>query len=118
MDDNIRMVAEHLSEMIDVYEASDIDYALGLVTFRVPFKKNTIEIWQITKDWKRYRSILYGLSAEGDEAENQRSASLRLSEANMPMTLFTRQSPKFTSDRNPKSILSSRPMNHLPALSG
>jgi hypothetical protein len=80
MGDNIRMVAEHLSEMIDVYEASDIDYALGLVTFRVPSssrysrrlyerlpKKNDIEIWQITKDWKQYRSVLYGLSAQGDE---------------------------------------------------
>jgi len=83
MGDNIQMVAEHLSEMIDVYETSDIDYALGLVTFRVPpsgrrrysryylyerpQRKNSIDIWQLTKDWKRYKSILQGLSAQGDE---------------------------------------------------
>ena len=73
MGDNIRMVAEHLNEMIDVYEASDIDYALGLVTFRVPSgrrhsnRKNSIDIWQLTKDWKQRRTILYGLSAQGDE---------------------------------------------------
>ena len=80
MGDNIRLVAEHLNKMIDVYKASDIDYALGLVTFQVPSSRgrrhrgNRIKIWQTplrgtkqSKDWKRYRSILQGLSTNGDE---------------------------------------------------
>jgi hypothetical protein len=77
MGDNIRMITEHLSEMIDVYEASDIDYALGLVTFRVLLVrqfgsnrlqgKNRIDFWQLTKDWKRYKKILKELDTIGGQ---------------------------------------------------
>jgi len=73
MGDNIKIVAEHLAEMINTYEASNIDYALGLVTFRVlpPYKpkylqkQNRIGIWPVSKDWKRYQKILQGLDTQG-----------------------------------------------------
>ena len=33
MRDNIKSVVEHLKEMVDVYKASKIDYALGVTEF-------------------------------------------------------------------------------------
>ena len=43
MVDNIKAVAEHLTEMVDVYKSSGIDYELGLTHFSVQAKKNTRE---------------------------------------------------------------------------
>ena len=36
MSDNIKAVANHVIEMVDVYESSGIDYALGLTEFTHP----------------------------------------------------------------------------------
>ena len=68
MHNNIPQVAARLEKMIDVYEASGINYALGLVQFRAyTQKENSIEIWQLERDFKKLQSRLRRLSVRGDE---------------------------------------------------
>jgi len=69
MGNNIRQVATHVKEMVDVYEVSDINYALGLLRFRIwgKGKQNKIKIWQVSRNFKKFQSILRSLNAHGDE---------------------------------------------------
>ena len=67
MGDNIRAVIEHLTEMVDVYKASKIDYALGVTEFTVQNKKNVIKVVQLTRSFSEYRRTLQNISVGGDE---------------------------------------------------
>ncbi len=67
MGDNIKSVAEHLVEMVDIYKSSGIDYALGLTKFNMPQKKNNIKVFQLTDDVFDYKQNLYGIIPRGDE---------------------------------------------------
>ncbi len=68
MNDNIQAVAENLEKMVDIYEASDIDYALGLTEFRTNGAgRNVIKVLQLTKDFRAYRRTLQNIWGQGDE---------------------------------------------------
>ena len=84
MGDNIKAVTEHLTEMVDVYKSSGIDYELGLTHFsvrlkKVRLKKNTrekgnfiegnqfIEVFQLTQNLSEYKQNLYAIVPFGDE---------------------------------------------------
>ena len=67
MGDNIRAVTEHLTEMVDVYTTSKIDYALGVTEFAAQNKKNTIKVVQLTRSFTEYRRSLQGIRVGGDE---------------------------------------------------
>ncbi len=67
MGDNIRAVAEHLVNMIDVYESSDIDYELGLTEFATRQGKNVIKVHQLTDSMKDYKLNLLSIIPGGDE---------------------------------------------------
>ena len=74
MKDNIRGVATHLGQMTGVYNASDIDYALGLTQFNtIPEgstkqDRNDIRVSQLTTDLVDYQRSLFGIRATiGDE---------------------------------------------------
>lgn len=67
MGDNIKAVAEHLTDMIDVYKSSDIDYQLGLTEFSAPQKNNRIKVLQLTKNLNQYKQDLYAIVPRGDE---------------------------------------------------
>ena len=67
MADNIVAVAEHLTDMIDVYRSSDIDYALGLTHFSAGNKKNIVRVFQLTKKLSVYKRNLYAIVPGGDE---------------------------------------------------
>ena len=67
MRDNIKAVADHLIEMIDVYKSSGIDYELGLTQFSTRGKKNDIEILQLTKSVPEYKRNIYAIRISRDE---------------------------------------------------
>ena len=67
MGDNINAVAIHLSEMIDVYKTSDIDYELGLTKFNTISKKNNIEVKQLTKNLNEYKRNINAIMVGRDE---------------------------------------------------
>ena len=72
MSNDIKAVAYHLSEMIDVYKFSGIDYALGLTKFYEPIKRygkraNTIEVGQLTREFSEYQLDLYSIVPYGQE---------------------------------------------------
>ena len=67
MGDNIRAVTEHLKEMVDVYKASKIDYALGVTVFAAHGKKNQIKVVQLTRSFTEYKRTLQEISVRGDE---------------------------------------------------
>lgn len=67
MGDNIKAVAEHLTDMIDVYKSSNIDYQLGLTEFSTPKKNNRIKVLQLTKHLNQYKQDLYAIVPRGDE---------------------------------------------------
>ncbi len=71
MGDNIKAVAEHLTEMIDVYKSSDIDYALGLTQFSTTKeknkKRNSIKVLQLTKDLPAYKQNIHAITPAKDE---------------------------------------------------
>lgn len=67
MGDNIKAVAEHLTDMIDVYKSSNIDYQLGLTEFSAPKKNNRIKVLQLTKNLSQYKQDLYAIVPRGDE---------------------------------------------------
>ena len=66
MGDNIYGVVGHLSDMIDVYIASDLDYSLGLTTFNAN-QVNNIKIHQLTKDLPEYKQMIRKIQPKGDE---------------------------------------------------
>ena len=67
MGDNINAVAVHLSQMIDVYKSSDIDYELGLTKFNTKDKKNNIDVLQLTKNLNEYRRNINAIFVGRDE---------------------------------------------------
>lgn len=67
MGDNIKAVAEHLTDMINVYKSSDIDYQLGLTEFSAPRKHNRIKVLQLTKNLNQYKHDLHAIVPKGDE---------------------------------------------------
>ncbi len=67
MGDNIRSVIEHLTEMVDVYKASKIDYALGVTEFTTDGDGNKIKVVQLTRSFTEYRRTLQDISVRGDE---------------------------------------------------
>ena len=67
MRDNIKSVVEHLEEMVDVYKASKIDYALGLTEFWANKNRNRIKVVQLTKSFTNYKRTLQAISVHQDE---------------------------------------------------
>ena len=67
MRDNIKSVVEHLSEMVDVYKASKIDYALGVTEFWAHRNRNRIRVVQLTKSFSNYKRTLQAIEVHQDE---------------------------------------------------
>ena len=67
MRDNIKSVVEHLKEMVDVYKASQIDYALGLTEFWAQQNHNRIKVVQLTKSFTEYKRTLQAITVHQDE---------------------------------------------------
>ena len=67
MGDNIKSVIEHLSEMVDVYKTSKIDYALGVTEFWARQKQNVIKVIQLTKSFTEYKRTLQAIYPHQDE---------------------------------------------------
>ena len=67
MQDNIKSVIEHLHEMVDVYKASKIDYALGVTEFWARKKENVIKVVQLTKSYAKYKRTLQAIYTHQDE---------------------------------------------------
>ena len=67
MGDNIKAVTEHLTEMVDVYKDSKIDYALGVTEFAADNNENRIKVVQLTRRFTEYRRALQDISVRGDE---------------------------------------------------
>ena len=67
MRDNIKSVIEHLSEMVDVYKASKIDYALGVTEFWARQHNNFIKVVQLTKSFTQYKRTLQAIDIHQDE---------------------------------------------------
>ena len=67
MRDNIKSVVEHLKEMVDVYKASQIDYALGVTEFWAEQNRNRIKVIQLTKSFTEYKRTLQEITVHQDE---------------------------------------------------
>ena len=67
MHDNIKSVVEHLSEMVNVYKASKIDYALGVTEFWANKNRNRIRVVQLTKSFTEYKRTLQTIAVHQDE---------------------------------------------------
>ena len=67
MRDNIKSVVEHLKEMVDVYKASKINYALGVTEFWANQNRNRIKVVQLTKSFIEYKRTLQAIEVHQDE---------------------------------------------------
>ena len=67
MGDNIRAVIEHLKEMVDIYKASKIDYALGVTEFWASKDENKIKVTQLTRSFTEYKRTLQQITTHHDE---------------------------------------------------
>ena len=67
MGDNIRSVIEHLKEMVDVYKASKINYALGVTEFWASKDGNRIKVVQLTRSFTEYKRTLQEITTHNDE---------------------------------------------------
>lgn len=67
MRDNIKSVIDHLSEMVNVYKASKIDYALGVTEFWANKNRNRIRVVQLTKSFTEYKRTLQAIEVHQDE---------------------------------------------------
>ena len=67
MRNNIKSVVKHLKEMVDIYEASEIDYALGVTEFWTSKEQNEIKVTQLTKDYMECRRTLQAIGVHTDE---------------------------------------------------
>ena len=67
MGDNIKSVIEHLTEMVDVYEDSKIDYALGVTEFWARKGGNKIRVTQLTRSFTEYKRTLQAIKTHQDE---------------------------------------------------
>lgn len=71
MNDSIRSLIEHLSDVSDAYKASKIDFMFGLTIFYA--KKNSkkeehiIEIFPLTRNISAYKREFYSIRIAGDE---------------------------------------------------
>ena len=67
MGDNIQAVVDHLKEMVDIYKASKIDYALGVTEFSTRDGHNKINVYQLTKSFTEFKRTLQGIRTHRDE---------------------------------------------------
>ena len=68
MSDNIKAVANHVIEMVDVYESSGVDYAFGLTEFYAPVR-NVIKVIQLTQNLSEYKENINAIiSRRGENA--------------------------------------------------
>lgn len=67
MGDNIESVIKHLKEMVDVYKASKIDYALGVTEFWAGKDGNKIKVVQLTRSFTEYKRTLQNIKTHQDE---------------------------------------------------
>ncbi len=67
MGDNIKAVTEHLKEMVDIYKASKIDYALGVTKFWADKEGNKITVVQLTRSFTQYKRTLREIKTHQDE---------------------------------------------------
>ncbi len=67
MGNNIKSVIEHLTEMVDVYKSSKIDYALGVTEFWARKGSNEIKVTQLTRSFTEYKRTLQAISTHQDE---------------------------------------------------
>ena len=67
MRDNIEAVTKHLKEMVDIYKASKIDYALGVTKFWAGKDGNKITVVQLTKSFTEYKRTLQEIITHQDE---------------------------------------------------
>ena len=67
MRDNIKSVVDHLSEMVNVYKTSKIDYALGVTEFWANKNRNRIRVVQLTKSFTTYKRTLQAIEVHQDE---------------------------------------------------
>ena len=67
MGDNIQAVVDHLKEMVDIYKASKIDYALGVTEFSARQGHNRINVFQLTKSFTEFKRTLQGIKTHRDE---------------------------------------------------
>ena len=67
MEENIAAVARYLSRMIEVFEESDLDYTMGVISFNRILKDNYIKVYEQTKDAREIRNILRSIKCDGDE---------------------------------------------------
>ena len=67
MRDNIEVVTKHLKEMVDIYKASKIDYALGVTKFWAGKDGNKITVVQLTKSFTEYKRTLQEIITHQDE---------------------------------------------------
>ena len=67
MGDNIQGVVDHLKEMVDIYKASKIDYALGVTEFSARQGYNQINVSQLTKRFTEFKRTLQRIRTQRDE---------------------------------------------------
>ena len=67
MADNIKSVIKHLKEMVDVYKASKINYALGVTEFWAGRGGNVIKVTQLTRSFTEYKRTLQTIGTHQDE---------------------------------------------------
>ena len=63
MEDNIRAVGRHLVEMVDIFQAEQLDFTMAVV----PFKYLAQHFHQPTKDYQKYVRLLENLECSGSE---------------------------------------------------
>ena len=63
MEDNIRAVGRHLVDMVEIFQAEQLDFTMAMV----PFKYLAQHFHQPTKDYQRYERLLENLECGGAE---------------------------------------------------
>ncbi|MCE2400562.1 VWA domain-containing protein [Candidatus Poribacteria bacterium] len=78
MSDNIEAVANHVIQMIDVYQSSGIDYALGLTEFYMFGQRNAIHVLQLTQNLQEYKKDIRAIfSRRGENALDAIAKTIR-----------------------------------------
>ena len=63
MEDNIRAVGRHLVDMVEIFQAEQLDFTMAMV----PFKYLAQHFHQPTKDYQRYERLLENIECGGAE---------------------------------------------------
>ena len=63
MEDNIRAVGKHLVDMVEIFQAEQLDFTMAMV----PFKYLAQHFHQPTKDYQRYERLLENVECGGAE---------------------------------------------------